>query len=141
MYDAVLVPIDGSPTANRALEEACTLAELSGATVHVLSVVDESASPMRFGPETVSELETAGERIVADAAAAVADTGLDVVPVVRLGTPWQVVLRYCTDEGIDLVVLGQHGQTGLERLLLGSVTDRVLRSADIPVLVVPPVES
>ena len=141
MYDAILVPVDGSETSQRAVETARGLAETTGATVHILSVVDVTGAPMSFGTETVSTLEEAAERIVDQAASAFADTDLHLVAAVRRGTPWRVVLNYCTDEGIDLVVLGQHGRTGLERLLLGSVTDRVLRSAEIPVLVVPPVES
>ena len=138
MYDVVLVPTDGSPTADAAVDHAVELAGRFGATVHALSVVDSGAYAVLEG-ETgfVSDaLEREAEAAVARVAAAAREADVPVVEVVVRGTAYREILAYADEHDVDLIVMGTHGRRGLDRYLLGSVTERVVRSADQPVLTV-----
>ncbi|MBP1922502.1 nucleotide-binding universal stress UspA family protein [Halorubrum alkaliphilum] len=138
MYDEILVPTDGSPASDAAIEHAIDLAAQYGARLHALYVVDGAAySTLEAGSEIVvealrSEGETATQR-VADAAA---DAGIDTTTTVTTGTAYQSIRDYVAENGIDMIVMGTHGRKGLDRYLLGSVTERVVRTADVPVLTV-----
>ena len=138
MYDDVLVPTDGSPAADAAVDHAVTLADRFDSTIHALYVVDATAySALEAGADLVSEtLEGEGEDAVARIAAAADDEGLPVVEAVVSGTAYRSILEYADGEGIDVIVMGTHGRQGIDRYLLGSVTERVVRSADQPVLTV-----
>ncbi|MFB6164236.1 MAG: universal stress protein [Haloarculaceae archaeon] len=135
----VLVPTDGSEVAQRALDRALDLAEATGAGLHLLSVVDTSVAMDDSGTAAVVEaLEEAGERALDDAAERAAAADVPVVErEVAHGPPAAVIADYADDEAVDLIVMGTHGRTGLGRILLGSVTERVVRRAHGPVLTVP----
>ena len=138
MYDRILLPTDGSPGSDHVVDQAAELAATTGATLYVVSVVDEEASFVT--PETVEAtreaLTDAGERAVARAADRATGTDVTVETEVRTGTPHQVIVEYADEIDADVIVMGTHGRSGLERYLLGSVTERVLRLADQPVLAV-----
>jgi nucleotide-binding universal stress UspA family protein len=138
MYDRILVPTDGSPAAEAAVEQAVSLAAQYDATIHALYVVDTSAySTLEAGAEVIiNALEDEGERAIGDIAAAAADAGVDAETTVTAGTAYRSILSYVDDHGIDLVVMGTHGRRGLDRYLLGSVTERIVRTATVPVLTV-----
>jgi nucleotide-binding universal stress UspA family protein len=142
MYDVVLLATDGSTPATRALDHAVSLAAATGATLAVVSVVD-AADLGLFTDADVdldrldSVLHDAAEAAVADAVARAEATGVDVTPAVRVGVPHQEIRTYADEVGADVVVVGTHGRTGISRALLGSVAARVVRTASIPVLVVP----
>ncbi|MBV0900855.1 universal stress protein [Haloarcula salina] len=131
MFDTILVPIDDSPGSERAFEAAVTLAKQYGSAVHVLSVVDE------HGPRT-DEWDRDGDSpaaaFVDEHADAVSADGIDVTPAVREGVVHEEILDYADESGVDLVVMGTHGRTGVRRYLLGSVTEKVVRLSDVPVL-------
>lgn len=139
MYDTILVPTDGSEISERAAEEAFALAREFDATVHVLFVIDESASSFLFTPGRMADVLAAFRdeaEAATDAAAALADDDVDVVvDIVRGMSVDGTIVDYATDNGVDLVVMGTHGRHGVEHLL-GSTTQRVLTSTPIPVLVV-----
>ncbi|QDX40435.1 universal stress protein [Salarchaeum sp. JOR-1] len=147
MYDRILVPTDGSDVSEVAIEHAVDLAEKYDAEVHALYVVDVDAVSFGLGAEQVDRIRQGHlgemeevEQKANDATGAVADAaaerGIDVAEAVRVGQPHAVVADYAEDEDIDLVVIGSHGRSGVRRALLGSVTERVLRSTRKPVLVV-----
>lgn len=138
MYEEILLPSDGSPAADVALDHALDIAATSDARLHVLYVVDQSAvdglvsgsglvaaALEREGTETTERLEQAATA-----------RGVDVVTNVLSGRPARTILDYVADNDIDLVVMGTHGRRGLDRFLLGSVTERVVRGSDVSVLVV-----
>jgi universal stress protein A len=120
----ILVATDFSESAVTALRAAVRYARPFGARIHLLHV---------FAP---GEVEVT--KLLADAAA---QAGSDVPVTVAAtgGDPAHEVLRYATRHRIDLIVVGTHGRTGVSRVLLGSVAERVTRGAACPVLVVPPV--
>lgn len=137
MYDDILVPTDGSEPATEAVEHALDLAERAGATVHVLYVVSEAETVAIVGGAAVGELDRRrdeGEAVTQDAVERAAERGVDATSEIRPGTPHREIVRYAEDEGIDLVVMGTHGRSGVRRFLLGSVTERVTRLTDRPVL-------
>lgn len=138
MYETILVPTDGSDHAIRAAHHAAALAELFDATVHVLSVVDIKAATRPFDRSQVDDavierLEAAGDDSIDAVQRAVADTDRVVTERVR-GRPASAILEYVDEQGIDLVAMGTHGRTGIERYVAGSVTERVVRESDVPVL-------
>ncbi|MFU8868342.1 universal stress protein [Natronococcus sp.] len=138
--DSILIPTDGSEGALVGAKWGIALASRTGADVHVLSVVEARDDPMAFDDETLPRLEASA----ADAVEAVvelareANEELDVTTTVGRGTPFQSIREYATRREIDVVALGTKGRTGLDRFLLGSVTENVLRTARTPVLAVPP---
>ena len=138
MYTDILVPTDGSPAATAAIEHAVDLAKTYDATIHALYVVDASAfSSIEAGSELVIDaLEEEGQRAVEEVTDAAAEAGVDVETHVVSGTAYRRILDYIDSEGVDLVVMGTHGRSGVERFLLGSVTERVVRTADVPVLTI-----
>ncbi|EMA37230.1 universal stress protein [Halobiforma nitratireducens] len=140
----IVVATDGSAAATAALERAVGLAtggsDAADAVVHVLSVVDTTTDPYRFGVADVAELERTKRNLVDDIVAALDDPDCEVRAAVRRGRPDGVVLAYAAEVDADLLVVGRTGRSGLKRALLGSTTDRLLRKSSIPVLVVPEAE-
>lgn len=140
MYDTILVPTDGSQGSIRAAEYAVTLAEAFGASVHLLAVVGVPDVPHRSpdGPPD-DELH---DRLEADARTAI-DTVADAVggaavtrTAVVEGDPSESILDYAAEHDADVVAMGTHGRTGVDRYVAGSVTERVVRRAPVPVLTV-----
>jgi len=117
--DGILAATDGSDGAERASVHAIALARATGAHLHALTVGDDGDPARRL----------------ADRAR---EVGVDATVTVRTGRPHEAILDAVEAAGVDLVTLGSHGRTGVERVLLGSVAERVLRTATSPVLVVGP---
>jgi nucleotide-binding universal stress UspA family protein len=140
MYDRILVPTDGSECADRAVEHALDIAGQYDAELHVLSVVDSrdvSHSAPAISPEQVQQtLRDRAESVVEEVADRAEAAGVTVVTAVEPGIPDDVVVEYAADEDCDLIVMGTHGRTGLERYLLGSVTERTVRRSSVPVLTI-----
>jgi nucleotide-binding universal stress UspA family protein len=140
-YRNVLVAVDGSECAAEALDRAVSLAAESGATLHVLSVVDLGG----LGIEAYSGIETlveTAEEIVEEAAAVAEAAGVETVEHVEAGSsPARVIRAYLADRDVDLVAMGTRGRTGVERYVLGSVAERTVRTAPVPVLTVPDADS
>ncbi|MFC7167407.1 universal stress protein [Halospeciosus flavus] len=147
MYERILVPTDGSDVAEVAIDHAVDLAEKYDAEIHALYVVDVDAVSFGLGAEQVDrirqghfgemdELEERANDATGAVAEAAAEHGISAVEEVRVGRPHAVIADYAEDEDVDLVVMGSHGRAGVSRAILGSVTERVLRSTHRPVLVV-----
>lgn len=138
----LLVPTDGSEAATAAISPATELATVFDAGVAVFTAVDVQSAGGSFSAGGVSEefierLKSEGGDIVETVADSVRDTqpGLSIDTIVRRGSAHEEIASCATDIGADLIVMASHGRTGLKRHLLGSVTDRVLRVAETPVLV------
>lgn len=139
MYDAILVPTDGSDGVDRTLDHAVEMARNHDATIHALYVIDRrfelAAEEDREG--LIERLTDRGERAVAAVADRCEAVGVDAVTEVREGIPYKTILGYADDTEIDVITMGTHGRTGRDRLAhLGSVTERVVENATVPVLVV-----
>jgi len=139
MYERILVPTDGAPGTERAIEEALDLAELSEGTVHALYVVDTrdySTLPESKWLALKSEFEERGETVVGEVADRAEARAVPVETAVERGLPHEAILQYADERDADVVVMGTHARTGLNRFLIGSVTEKIIRSAERPVLVV-----
>lgn len=138
MYSQILVPTDGSPASDAAIEHAIDLAQRYDATLHALYVVDGAAySTLEAGADVVIDaLETEGDAATRRVADAAEEAGIDCEMTVSSGTAYRSIREYVDDHDIDMIVMGTHGRKGLDRYLLGSVTERVVRTSDVPVLTV-----
>lgn len=138
VYDTILVPTDGSEISIRAGREAFGLARELGATVHVLFVIDESASSFLLSGETMSnvldELRSRGEDAIEATTAEAASVDV-VTEMVRGVKVVDAITEYAEANDVDLVVMGTRGRHGVDHLL-GSTTERVLARIDRPTLVV-----
>ncbi|MEF8839342.1 MAG: universal stress protein [Haloarculaceae archaeon] len=137
-YEDILVPTDGSEGATATVDQAATLAAAFDATVHVVSVVDSAATTVEGGWSVMLDnLEDAAADTVESLADAFRERGVErVETAVEVGTPHRTLAEYVEAEGIDLVAMGTHGRSGIERYLLGSVTEKLLRTCPAPVLAV-----
>ena len=140
MYDDILIPTDGSDTVSETLTHGLPIAEHNDATVHALYVVDSriiAAATDDAGPDLERSLADEGRDAVADVESAAAERGLETETDVRTGTPSKTILEYADEHGIDLIVIGTRGKSPREKLTsLGSVSERVVDNASIPVFVV-----
>ncbi|RBI60415.1 universal stress protein [halophilic archaeon] len=145
MYDRILVPTDGSEGTKTAVEQAVTHATTYDAELHVLHVVDQSAVDLTAAPaadgmttEVIQEqLDEQGQALVEEVASQAADAGVPTTTeLVEFGQPHEEIQSYATEHEIDLIVIGTHGRSGLNRQLLGSVAEKVIRTAETPVLAV-----
>ncbi len=140
MYDDILLPTDGSEGTAAAAEHAANFARAYDATVHVLAVADERnrfESPSA-GLAADAWEEGERERAERDADETVASLPDDVAVerAVVEGVPHEAIVAYVENEGIDAVVMGTHGRTGLDHYLVGSVTEKVVRTSPAPVMTV-----
>lgn len=138
MYERILLATDGSEAVEPAIDHAVELADYCDASLSVLYVVDSSAAAAV--PEaqafTISDLlEDAGRQAIDAVRARATERDVSVDEHIRHGRAHTEILAAAEDVGADLIVLGTHGRSGLDRVLLGSVAARVVRQADIPVLV------
>ncbi|MEF8814198.1 MAG: universal stress protein [Halovenus sp.] len=141
MYDRVLFPTDGSETASAVFDYVLAVASTHDATVHGLHVADTTdVSDTRSGADVVDVLEQEGEDMVDEIATRAEEAGVSVVTDVHRGDPAGKIVEYADEHDIDLLVMPTHGRSGLERYLLGSVTERVVNTASSPVLTVTPSE-
>ena len=144
MYTKILVPIDGSPTSTRGLDEAIALAHFSHGQLRLIHVVDELSYFTGFEYGTVRTdivrlMEEQGLKILQDGQARAVAAGVPGETAIFLnldGRLSAVVEREAASGRADLVVIGTHGRRGASRLLLGSDAEQVLRTSPVPVLLV-----
>lgn len=131
----VLVAVDFGDASEAALTYARNFARAFGARLHVMHVLDNTfLRPMANDPHVV---ETAATRQLVDRLTDDDRQTLHAVPVIRKSdTPAEEIVRYAKDERIDLIVMGTHGRKAVAHLLMGSVAERVVRTAPCPVLTV-----
>ena len=136
MYDDILFPTDGSEASKATFPHAVSQARAFDARIHVLYVVDTTyAGVGAGGSKNVDSLRAEGEAVVAEFEERLLDEAVEVVPEIAEGDPFTQIRRY-GDDGIDMIVMGTRGRSGVEKYLLGSVTEKVVRTADVPVFTV-----
>jgi nucleotide-binding universal stress UspA family protein len=137
MYESILVPVDGSEPSRSAVDRALSLAETVDATLSLLTVIKPATLPTRETSLSFSRraaLDTQPTETLEYAESAAADAGVDYSTAVEVGTPYEEIRSRTDDEDVDLIAMGTHGRSGIDRLLLGSVAERTLRTSDVPVL-------
>lgn len=143
MYESILVATDGDVASENAVAHALDLAAAHGATLHAVHVVDSDVYDAYSGDEFVDghegpehALEERGADVLADVERRAADADVEATTALEYGVPEERLLRYADDHDVDLLVLGTRRRPDEYRSLLGSVTERVARLAERPVLVV-----
>ena len=144
MYQHILVPLDGSATAERGLHEAVRLAAEQKGRLRLLHVVEDF--PMLGEMQVMSSLDASlqkmrafGEEVLAKGRQVAAEAGVQAEVVLNeaiQGRIADVVVDEARRSGCDLVVMGTHGRRGLNRLALGSDAEAVARNSPVPVLLV-----
>ena len=143
-YKRILVPIDGSATSTAGLREALKLARTAGARLRLLHVVDES--PILSLPEAgyamdtvIEDLKRSGKALLANVAKSVAAQGAKCETAMVESMGMRVADQITAEAKrwrADLIVIGTHGRRGVQRLLMGSDAELVVRNTTIPVLLV-----
>lgn len=141
VYDRILVPTDGGDHSSAAAEQALDIADTYDARVHAVHVIDTDTSWLTVSKTEVRDAirdikQNTSEHVFRDIEAAATDAGIELTTSILEGRPDERILAYVDDNDIDLVVMGTHGRTGIEHRLIGSVTERVVRAAVVPVLTV-----
>jgi len=138
----ILVPHDFSETAEKAFDFALDLADKLGAHVTVLHAYEIPTYAFPEGPVLTVEMMAQIERAAATAMDGVLSRasgrspGVKVKSTIRQGAAWREIDQAAVDLKADLIVLGTHGRKGLARALLGSVAEKIVRTAACPVLTV-----
>lgn len=139
MHDRILFPTDGSDGASAVFDHVLDLAEDHGSELHILNVADTTKDSVTvIGGEVIDALEREGERIVEETAEHAASRNVTTVTDVLQGGVPETITTYAEEYDMDLIAMPTRGRTGLERLLLGSTTERVIRHATVPVLTLRP---
>ncbi len=145
-WKAILVPHDFSSSANHALAIARDEAKAHGSQILVLHVIelpttmkpdtvivpDENGAPINVRDYAVRQAEAHLE----DLRARLAKDGVAITSFLRIGNPIDEITRFVGENGVDLIIMGTHGRSGLAHLLVGSVTERVVRTSKVPVLTI-----
>jgi nucleotide-binding universal stress UspA family protein len=144
MYKRILVPVDGSETANRGLAEALKLARSLGAALKLVHVVDNSA--LALNPEAgiaaaplAQDFSEDGKGVLEEAKALATREGASVEAALHenfTGRVADLIVQEAKSWGADLIVMGTHGRRGIRHAVLGSDAEAVVRAATVPVLLV-----
>lgn len=131
-YESILIPTDGSEAAAAPVARTVSLAEQFRADVHVLSVIQSGRGlPGPSDPQRVAAGEAVGE-----IESSIGEHGIAVETHVESGRPYDRINRFANSNAVDLIAMGTHGKSGVLSNVLGSVTERVLRTSEVPVLTV-----
>jgi nucleotide-binding universal stress UspA family protein len=145
MYQRILVPVDGSPTSTRGLEEAIRLAGLTKGRLRLFHVIDELSFALGmdayagYAGDWMGVLRQNGHAVLDAAKVMVRAAGVEADTVLCdsfTGTVHEMVTKEASAWPADLIVLGTHGRRGVGRLVLGSSAEHILRYAPVPVLLV-----
>lgn len=138
MYDNILVPYDGTKEGMKGAQHGVDLAAALGSTVHALYVIDLPGVPrtvyLRDDEEEMrEEYRKYGEEVTNEVCEMAAEAGVECVTAIKSGAPAEEIVDYAEDEGMDAIVLGSayHGRF---HALLGSTADKVVRTAEVPVI-------
>ena len=141
MFEKILIATDGSENSERAAKAGVDLAKLAGGTVTALYIADTSKTShlpddmllfsirdllIREGKEAVSYIEKLAK-----------EAGVPFEKVIKEGNPGEEILGYAKEAGMNVIVVGSVGRTGLDKFLLGSVAEKVVRNSKVLVLTVP----
>ncbi|MDI6891572.1 MAG: universal stress protein [Actinomycetota bacterium] len=138
--EKILYPTDGSTTAGRAMHFAVYIAKATRAKIIVLSVGE---LPFLHGAQSglesqvSSQIKRVAQDVARKAKREVAGYGIEAQERTEIGDPAGKIVEVAKKEKVDAIVMGTQGTTGLARVIIGSVADRVIREADCPVILVP----
>ncbi|HHL39739.1 MAG TPA: universal stress protein [Deltaproteobacteria bacterium] len=145
-FKKILFPTDFSSASESALSHALTIAVKFSARLYVLHVIDTSREAAGFYVPHLSyekldgEMRAGAKQMLDKFCVSNLRDFEDYEPVILMGAPDVEITNFARNSGVDLIVMATHGMSGIERLIFGSTTERVLRKSGCPVLMVPPSE-
>lgn len=131
VFHHILVPLDGSPANELAVPATTSMASLYGTKVTLLHVMEPPPPEAQMLGESFRK---AADEMLKHAAARLQESGIPVESQIRVGSPAEEILEFAKSSGADLICITTHGRSGIRRWLMGSVAERVLRHAEVPVL-------
>jgi nucleotide-binding universal stress UspA family protein len=142
-YNHILVPLDNSKLAELALPDALTLAQLNKATITLLHVIPPSHLPTADYPVTpvlidqfIEDQRKWAQGYLDEVRNRLRSEGVTIQTAVEVGLAAETIIDYAAEYHVDLIVMSTHGRSGLQRWVYGSVADKVLRGAHVPVVLV-----
>jgi nucleotide-binding universal stress UspA family protein len=138
MYDRILIPTDGSNEAKKATEHGIELASTLGATVHTLYVMDLPGAPralsIRDDEEAIrEEYEQYGQQVTSEVCDMAAEADVECIAAIKSGSVHEEIVRYADEEDTDVIVMGT-GYQGQFGALLGTIAEKIVRTATVPVI-------
>ena len=141
IFKKILVAVDGSEVTEEIIDYAIEIAKLSDAELYILHMISISAVSAP-GPAPVAApwiplqniLREEGEKILSDVEKVIEKTGVPFNTEIQEGNPAEGILKYASEIDVDLIIIGTIGKSKLEKILIGSVTQKVLQLSTIPVL-------
>ena len=138
-FRSIVIATDGSENTRKAISYGIKIAKLSGATVHALYVMDTSSVSQSWtaGKEIIYEiLKKEGQKATSKVKECGEASDVEVKEVILEGHPSREIIDFAEDNEIDLIVMGTLGKTGLDKFLMGSVAENVVRNSKVPVMIV-----
>ncbi len=137
-FEKLLLATDGSESAEAAIQEAIDIAKVCSSRLHILSVVEVNPEYEALAPNIVEKAENETKEHVDSVKKRAEKEGITCDTIVHQGEePYRFIVEEAKKIKADMIVMGSHGRTGLKRLMMGSVTSRVIGHAPCKVLVVP----
>ena len=138
--ERILVAVDGSVFSDAAVDQAISLGGICNSQIFVIGVVDLYPEQLEVAPALVEKMSAEVRQNTEKAKQKIDEAHIPCETIIRMGgKPHEFIVREAKERGIDLIVMGTHGRTGIKRLLMGSVAQNVIGHAPCPVLVVPTV--
>lgn len=139
--EKILVAVDGSPFADAAVDQAISLGGICNSQIIVIGVVDLYPEQMAVAPALVEKMSEEVRQHLDRAKQKVEKANIPCETIVRMGgQPHVFIVQEAKEKGIDLILMGTQGRSGIKRVLMGSVAQNVIGHAPCPVMVVPSVE-
>lgn len=138
-HERILIATDDSEPAQRATEEAIALARSFDATLYALYVLETAEPPPWFeDPAAKPGVDTKAHQALDGVISAATERNFDreIVSAIVRGQTAPAILEYAEEHDIDLIVIGTHGRTGLDRALMGSIAENIVRESRVPVVTV-----
>ena len=134
----ILIAVDGSRDSDFALEQAFSMANTCNSKLYAITVIDTYPKQIEGTPGMKEQMEKEAQSLLQTVEAKANEKNIPVETVVHWGRhPHEAIITESKDKGIDLIVLGTHGRTGLKKFFMGSVAQKVVGYARCPVMVVP----
>lgn len=138
-FGKILFPTDFSESAENAARYAISLAKRYGGKLYIVHVVEPFTYTTDFGLDysvQYKEMEATARRLLDEFVTSIKRNNLNAEGVLLFGEPFVEIIKYAKREQVDLIIMGTHGRTGLEHMLLGSVAEKVVRKSPCPVLTI-----
>ncbi|MFC7366141.1 MULTISPECIES: universal stress protein [Bhargavaea] len=137
MYEKIIIAVDGSAHSRRAAKHGAIIAKSTGASVDLLYVVDHDRSrPQEYENVTKEELETRVRDQLSEVFAIFSDKGIRPGLQIQFGEPGPAIVKFINSVGYDLAIVGSRGLNAFQEMVLGSVSHKVAKRAECPVLLV-----